>query len=84
MNNSLSFDHPDVAGAIDSLIRPDQDWFQSITSIFTDKEVMLGPVFGRRRIFIMAVFAFYWHFLIYDVNPRYSEPLLRFIDDIAK
>jgi hypothetical protein len=78
MDHSLSFDHPNVSGAIDSLIRPDEEWFKSISSIFTDKDVMLGIVFGRRRIFIHAVFAYYWHLLVYD--PRgYAAPLLDFM-----
>jgi hypothetical protein len=40
---------------------------------------MLGTVFGRRRIFIHAVLAYYWHLLVYD--PRgYAAELLDFIE----
>jgi hypothetical protein len=85
MDHSLSFDHPNVSGAIESLIRPDEDWFDSVSSIFTDKEdVALGVIFGRRRIFIHAVFAYYWHLLIYDPRRGYAAPLLDFMRTTEK
>jgi hypothetical protein len=69
MDNSLSFDSPDIADAIDSLVKIDAGWFKSITSIFTDKDVMQSLI-GRRGIFMMAVFSCYWDLLLYHPGDR--------------
>jgi hypothetical protein len=81
MDNALTFDHPDIASAIDSLLRPDQEWFDALAKVIFERDLEFILARGRRRIFIMAVFALYWHLLIYNPNPRYSEPLLKFVRD---
>ena len=69
MDNSLSFDSPDISDAIDFLVKIDAEWFKSITSIFTDKDVMQSLI-GRRGIFMMAIFSCYWDLLLYHPGDR--------------
>jgi hypothetical protein len=77
MDHSLTFDSPEISEVLDSLMKPGEEWFDSLVSVFLNKEATL-KVLGRRRTFIQSVFWFYWRLILYD--PRgYAGALAKFL-----
>jgi hypothetical protein len=81
MDHSLTFDSPDVFHAINALLKVNDEWFESITTLLTPAgKVALA---GSRRAFIYSVFRFYWSLILY-VPTGSVEPLLGFTSTIDR